>query len=174
MKSTFNPFTHIFLLVLFCYTLLITSCGKHESTGGVMGTATGAIIGASVAGKHDKATGAIIGGLLGNVVGTSVGRAADDEEREEDRARTNRVHARERARHEHEIRRMHQENQKLKQRWCDCCNREVAISGASTCPTCGGELIQKRICVECRSTFSPTSGYRYCPYCKNRNRLIGR
>ena len=61
--------------------IVLTGCGKHETSGSVMGTATGALLGASLAGKHSKGSGALIGGLVGNMLGGSVGRGADEEER---------------------------------------------------------------------------------------------
>lgn len=68
-----------FLFVLMC----LSSCGKHETTGGTLGAISGAALGTAVAGRHDKGTGAVLGALAGAFVGSAVGRSADDEDEEE-------------------------------------------------------------------------------------------
>ncbi len=150
--------------ILLCSVMLFTSCGKNESTGGIMGGAAGAAIGASV--SKNAGTGALIGGLAGSLLGSTVGRAADDEEQEELREHQARIQARQDAAARHKINSLENENRKLKQKWCNDCGRQVTLNDASSCPSCGGQLIRERYCRECTQTFSPASGYRYCPYCK--------
>lgn len=153
--------------------LFLPGCGKNEATGGAMGTATGAVIGASVAGRHNTGMGALVGGLIGNVVGSGIGRAADDEDREKEQEQRERVHASREAMSQHELARMEEENKRLREKWCKACGRHVTLAGAKSCPSCGGELISKRQCPQCNETFNPASGYRYCPYCKDHIQLRG-
>ncbi len=165
-------------LILLGATLLIAilapGCGKNESTGSLFGTATGAALGAAVTNSKNRVVGAALGGLVGNLVGGSIGRAADEEEADEQREHMARIQARREAATQHEINRIRAENEQLKNRWCCRCNRQVTLTGANSCPTCGGELIRERYCRECSTVFSPNSGYRYCPYCKNAQALACR
>jgi ribosomal protein L32 len=157
--------------------LLLTGCGKNEATGSVMGTSTGAIIGAAVGGKNNGATGAVIGGLLGNAFGSSIGRAADDQEAQEEQERRERLHARRMAQTNNELEDTRAENNRLRaasQKWCSGCNRQSTLLNASSCSSCGDRLIQERLCNACLRTFSPSTGYRYCPYCPTKVVLVGR
>lgn len=170
--------THTISLYFLCLTLvasfLISGCGKNEAAGGAVGGASGALLGAAVSGSHSRGTGALIGGLAGTLLGSTIGRSADDEEKEEEQEYRERKHAQETAQAQHELDRVKQENRMLKQKWCSHCNREVTLAGAQSCPSCGGQLIHERYCRECMACFSPQSGYRYCPYCKNGQQLCAR
>ena len=146
----------------------LSSCGKHETTGSVIGTGAGALIGAAV--TKNSGTGALIGGLIGNVFGGVAGRAADEEEREEKREHEARVHARQLATRDHENRILRQQMTK----WCVDCNREATIHGANSCTSCGGNLVHEKFCTRCTTLFSPKEGYRYCPYCKTKILLSSR
>jgi len=150
------------LLTLFITSLFLSNCGKHEEEGRVAGTFAGAVVGAAVSKK--KAQGAVIGGLVGNILGGKYGQEKDEEKRE----RKVRI----------ERRRLKQENRELRKKlttkWCSNCSRKVKIRGAQSCPDCGEKLIQEKLCDRCRTTFSPETGYRYCPYCSERIRLKSR
>lgn len=139
--------------------LFLSGCGRHETTGGAFGTATGAMIGAHVAGHRDKATGAILGGLIGNMIGSSAGRVADKEEASEQQR-------------EAYVRRLEAENNNGFNRWCLSCYRKNKIQGAQRCPTCGDRLVSEKYCGGCLTSFSVESMYRYCPYCREKRRLI--
>ncbi len=165
--------TALLSTTVFAFLLTLCGCGKNEATGSLVGGAAGAGIGAAVCNSGNRGTGALIGGLAGTLLGSTIGRSADDEEREEDQAREREYQARARAqqeaRHRHEVARVQAENNTLRQtlnRWCVNCNRQVNLVGANSCPSCGGQLIHERFCRGCAQTFSPTSGYRYCPYCR--------
>jgi len=165
--------TALLTTIVFATLLTFCGCGKNEAAGSLVGGASGAAIGAAVCNSHNRGTGALIGGLAGTLLGSTVGRGVDDDEREEDHAREREYHARvqaqQEARHRHEVARVQAENSALKQtlnRWCINCNRQVNLVGANSCPGCGGQLIHERFCRGCAQTFSPTSGYRYCPYCR--------
>lgn len=152
--------------------LILAGCGKNETAGGIFGTAAGALVGGAVAGRHDKATGAVIGGLVGNIVGREMGKPAD---RREDKER--KIIQQHRSQMQQEkISELESENELLKKshdRWCIDCGRKVTILGAQSCPKCGGRLIRHKYCRECNSKFDVNSGYKYCPYC-DRVRLSGR
>jgi len=149
---------------LFIFSLFLTNCGKHEEEGRVIGTATGAALGAAVAGRHSRGEGAILGGLVGNIIGGEYGRAKDEEvEDRKIRKETRKLKAENR-----DLRR------KLTTKWCSSCSRKVRIRGAQSCPECGGKLIREKFCRTCSRTFSPDTGYRYCPYCSERVKLKGR
>jgi hypothetical protein len=144
---------HIIALPLFC--LFLVGCGKHETAG----TATGAVIGAAVSGKHSRGTGALIGGLIGNYLG---GQVDKNDERQE---------------HKKEVNNLKVQNADLQRqldKWCENCNRRITIRGAQCCPDCGGHLIQEKFCERCRTTFNPECGYRFCPYCKTSVHLASR
>ena len=165
MMHSFTQKLSLFLMgTLVGALVLLTGCGKNESAGGLVGGAAGAAIGASV--SKDSGTGALIGGLAGTLLGSTVGRAADEEEQEEIQERQARIRARQDAEARHKINSLENENRKLRQKWCNDCSRQVTLTDASSCPSCGGALIRERYCRECTQTFSPASGYRYCPYCK--------
>jgi hypothetical protein len=175
MKNTQSVHASFILLGSTLVIAILTSgCGKNESCGSVMGTATGAVLGAAVTNSKNRVVGAALGGLVGNLVGGSIGRAADEEEDAERQEHVARIQARRDAATQHEISRIRAENEQLKQRWCSRCNRQVTLTGANSCPSCGGELIRERYCRECSTVFSPTSGYRYCPYCKRAQALACR
>lgn len=151
---------------------LFSGCGKNESAGGTFGAASGALIGTAVAGRHDKATGAIIGGLVGNLLGREVGKSADKEEEHEQRI----LKQQEESRQRRKMQELKEENHLLKKtfdRWCQDCERKVTLLGAQSCPKCGGNLIRYRYCRECGTKFEVQCGYKYCPYCP-RVRLSGR
>ena len=171
---SFFGLTFVLFICSIAGLTLTCGCGKNESAGTVVGGATGAIIGAAVSGGHNQGTGALIGGLAGSLLGSTAGRAADDEDREEEHAvereHQSRLRAHQEACHSHEIAHIQAENRILKQtivRWCASCNREINLVGANSCPACGGQLIHERFCKMCATTFSPKSGYRYCPYCRD-------
>lgn len=155
--------SHTLLLCAVATVLLTSGCGKHETTGGTVGAATGAAIGAAVSGRHSKGEGAIIGGLIGNIVGRSAGQAEDRKETREE--------------HEKEVQSLQRQNHNLRRqltKWCDVCGKQVRITGAQSCPDCGGPLIQEKFCERCRQAFSPDTGYKYCPYCSVKARLQSR
>lgn len=163
---------HVLTSVLSCLTLLLAACGRHETTGGAFGTAAGAIIGSSIADRHDKTTGAVLGGIIGNMIGGSAGRAADEEEAEERRHHQRSMRDRER-----QIAAREAELYKTKNgldRWCMSCYRQNNIPGAQRCPSCGDGLVREKYCNGCLSIFPTTSSYRYCPYCRERRSLIYR
>jgi hypothetical protein len=157
-----NRFHFFFASIAIATALLLSSCGKDETTGTVIGAGAGTAIGAAVG---NNATGAAIGGLAGALLGSTLGRASDDEDREVQSEMRERAHAREKAIQNHKINNLEHENRKLKQKWCSKCSRQVTLTQATSCPSCGGALIHERYCRECLATFSPSSGYRYCPYC---------
>ncbi len=152
----------MFLYALMCLSLLLTAgCGRHETTGSVVGTGSGAIIGTMLGGSKHAGTGAALGALGGYIIGNSIGKSADDDEMAEERERTQRIHMRRQAE-------LQAENEKLRQaarRWCEKCNRESFIKNANSCASCGGKLIFERICNKCSTRFEPASGHKYCPYC---------
>lgn len=152
--------------------LALTGCGKNESAGGVFGTAAGALVGSAVAGRHDKATGAVIGGLVGNIVGREMGKPADRQEEKE-----RKIIQQHRMQVQHEkIQELKEENELLKKsydRWCIDCGKKVSIFGAQSCPKCSGRLIRYKYCRECGSKFGVQSGYKFCPYC-DKVRLSGK
>jgi hypothetical protein len=154
--------------------LFLSSCGHQETAGSLIGAGTGAAIGASITGHNDHGTGAVIGALAGGILGSTIGREGDEEEEQEERAYQARLQARREAEHQNELARMRAENELLKQRWCSRCNRKVTLTGANSCPACGGELIHERYCRECSTVFSPTTGFHYCPYCKQGQALAAR
>ncbi len=162
--TTRRSFFSIGLLLL--GALFLSGCGKDEAAGGFIGTASGAAIGAAVAGRHDAGVGAVIGGLAGGLVGSSIGRSSDEEREDRDREQAARAQSRREAVRQHELDRIRDENRRLRQKWCGNCNRQVNLTDARSCPSCGGELIRERYCRECGQTFSPASGYRYCPNCR--------
>jgi hypothetical protein len=154
--------------------IFLSSCGHQETAGSLIGAGTGAAIGASVTGHNDHGTGAVIGALAGGILGGAIGRDGDEEEEREEREYQARIQAQRNAEHQREIEHMRAENERLKQRWCARCNRKISITGANSCPACGGELIHERYCRECSTVFSPTTGFHYCPYCKNGQMLASR
>jgi hypothetical protein len=137
-------------------------CGKHESEGGVAGTATGALIGAAVSGRHDKGVGVAMGALVGNILGREIGKSADREEAKEEKEVV-----------KQEVRNLKAQNRELKrdlarqsEKWCENCCRRVNLSGASICPYCGHDLIMEKFCRRCAAVFDADTPYRYCPYCR--------
>lgn len=158
-----------FLLLV---VMLFSGCGKNEGAGGALGAAGGGLIGNVVAGKNSKAAGTLIGGLLGGIVGSSLGRAADEEE-ELDRT----VKKQERIAHARQIECLQEENERLRRdlvKWCSGCGRRCELAGACSCACCGSPLIREKFCHECKTIFSPRSGYQYCPYCRGHVLLCGR
>lgn len=163
---------HVIPTMLISLSLLFSACGRHETAGGTFGTAAGAIIGSSVAGRNDKTTGAVLGGIIGNMIGGSAGRAADQEEADEQRYHRRLIRERER-----QITLREAELQRTRNgldRWCMSCYRQNNIAGAQRCPSCGDGLIREKYCNGCLTTFTPTSAYRYCPYCRERRALVYR
>lgn len=155
------------LATLCCMLVLTSGCGKNEAAGSVVGTGAGAIIGASVAGRNSQGAGALIGGLIGNIVGGGIGRSADADERDEKDARRD-------ARNRQAIAQAHEENRRLREKWCCNCSCLVTMEGARSCPRCGHELIREKFCTSCRTIFSPKTGYRFCPYCRDHTVLASR
>lgn len=153
-KSTVVAFSLFLFLVLF-----VCGCGKHESSGAAMGAITGGTLG--VLASNDP-QGAILGATIGGLLGGSLGA-------EEDRAV-------ERNEHREHVQALANENYALKkaqERWCASCCVKVNLVGAQSCPKCGDDLIVKKFCKHCGSTFSPKVPYRYCPYCKGGISLSG-
>jgi hypothetical protein len=143
-----------FLIVIGCVAL-IAGCGKHEKAG----TATGAVLGAAVAGKHSRGSGALVGGLIGNYFGRRADKKVEKKEQKE------------------KVEELKAENRDLQAqltKWCENCNQQVRIRGAKSCPGCGGKLIQEKFCDRCSTVFSPGCGFRYCPYCSKRVELASR
>lgn len=167
-------FSSISLLALLGTMLLTTSCGHQETAGSLIGAGTGAALGAAVTGHNSHGTGAVIGALAGGLLGSAVGRSADEDDEAEHRAHAARIHAQRESIRQQEIDRMRAENERLKERWCNNCGKKVTLTGANSCPACGGELIRERYCRECATIFTPTSGYHYCPYCKHGRPLAAR
>lgn len=148
----------------FVLSLFLTGCGKNEATGGTFGAATGALAGAALSGKKSRGEGTLIGALVGTCLGSAIGRSADEDEEKEERH------------HEHmvaqaQINALEAERHALNQKWCSRCNRQFDLVDAHTCPDCGGDLIREKYCKECATKFSPRSGYKFCPYCRDRNLL---
>ncbi|MFA5306683.1 MAG: glycine zipper domain-containing protein [Candidatus Babeliales bacterium] len=154
--------------------LLLSSCGRQETAGSLIGVGTGAAIGTAVTGHNDHGTGAVIGALAGGILGSAIGREGDEEEEQEERAHQARIQSLRNAEHQRELDRMKAENERLKQRWCAQCSRKCVLTGANSCPSCGGELIRERYCRECATIFSPTTGFRFCPYCRHGQQLASR
>lgn len=154
------------LILLPAYLLLLCSCGKHETTAGTLGAASGAIVGSAVSGGNSKGTGALVGAMIGNLFGREIGKEADQQESEEIMDRT-----RQRALARRRLERLEAENRALREshtKWCFRCSKKVHIIGAHTCPRCGGELGREKFCNGCTASFEPESGFRYCPFCKDR------
>jgi hypothetical protein len=148
------------------YLALLCSCGKHETAAGTLGAASGAIVGSAVSGGNSKGTGALVGAMIGNLFGREIGKEADKQESEEIMDR-----ARQRALARRRLERLEAENRALREshtKWCFRCSKKVHIIGAHTCPRCGGELGREKFCNGCTASFEPESGFRYCPFCKDR------
>ncbi len=147
---------------------LLPGCGKNEGAGSAFGAAGGSILGHAVAGKHDKTTGLLIGGLLGGLIGNTIGKSADEDEEIENDIKAER---------QRELHYLHQENARLREnliKWCSNCGRRCELVGAHSCASCGAGHIHKKFCKECKTAYSPQSGYRYCPYCKDHILLSNR
>ncbi len=160
------------LILLSAVGMLLSGCGKNETAGGTFRAATGALVGTAVAGRHDKATGAVIGGLVGNLLGREVGKSEDREEEKEKRFVQQQVEVQQKRK----LQRLQEENELLKRsydRWCQDCGKKVTLFGAQSCPKCGGCLIRHKYCQECGTKFEAQCGYKFCPYCP-RSRLRGR
>lgn len=148
-------------VVLFGSLLVLGGCGKHEARGGTAGTIVGASIGAVVA--KNPLDGVLFGGAIGNLVGRVAGAEDDKEEQEE--------------RHERHVQALQSENRSLRraaEQWCGTCLQRVSLRGARRCPSCGDELISEKLCRRCHAKFEPNTGYRYCPFCKDRTLLTSR
>lgn len=157
--------------VLVTVSIFLGACGKHETTGGALGTTAGAIIGSSISSEKNKTTAAVIGGIIGNIVGASAGRTADEEEAEELRL------AKKFARRERKFARHLEQVHKLQanlDRWCVTCKNQNTIPGAYRCTSCGDALVCEKFCSGCLTGFSPAASYRYCPYCRDRRILAYR
>lgn len=160
-KTTFTPLIAGALLIS-----ILPGCGKKEAAGGAIGAASGGLIGHVVTGGKHNAAGTLIGGLIGGLVGSSIGRASDEEDAEEEKEVK-----------DTQIALLKNENRKLRSNlttWCADCGRTCNIVGAHSCASCGGMLIREKFCKTCSTIFSPCTGYRYCPYCKDRVLLCGR
>ncbi len=177
MSKKLNKKILIVSLCALAGLLILSGCGRQEGAAGTVGTVSGALIGASVAGRHNTAAGAVIGGLAGHLVGSSIGRAADEQEADEVAEMRERAHARHIASANTRAQEIEAENRALRQasaRWCADCRRQSTLIGAHSCTVCGGDLITDLMCSKCTRTYSPTSGYSCCPYCRGGVRLIGR
>jgi hypothetical protein len=155
---------------------IFSGCGRQEGASGTLGTVSGALIGASVAGKRDTLAGAAIGGLVGHMVGSSIGRAADDQEAAEINEVKERIRARELAATKAHAQEIAEENRRLRQshtKWCARCWRQSTVIGAHSCTSCGGALISQLNCQSCQRAYSPTTQYRCCPYCRGGIPLYG-
>lgn len=159
----------MFIFTLLIGTLLLSGCGRNEATGGVLGAGTGAALGAIAGGRH-AGVGAAIGALGGYVLGSSVGRSADDDEQVEIQERKERMHLQRQAALERENERLRESTRK----YCNNCNKQSMLKNANSCSHCGGKLIYERICPKCAEKFEPQSGYRYCPYCPPGTQLSAR
>lgn len=151
-------------------SLVLSNCGRQEGTGGILGAVGGGLAGHAVAGKKNKAAGVLIGGLLGNIVGREIGKEGDKEEAEEN-AFKEKLKAQERAIQKQELTELQEENARLRTslvKWCSNCGRRNEIPDAHSCPICGAALIKEKFCSTCATIFSPQSGYKYCPYCKDK------
>jgi hypothetical protein len=175
IKSYFNYF--LILTLFFAVLVSLPGCGKDETTGGLVGAASGAAIGHAVSGRHDKGLGTIVGGLAGALVGKEIGRASDEESAERKQKQERVVQAKREAFNREEMNSLHEENRNLRKnliKWCESCGTQVEMIGAQRCPDCGGNLIREKFCKECLATFNPRSGYKYCPFCRNKVLLTGR
>ena len=176
LKNKNIAYTALLSLSGIALLLVTAGCGKDETTGGVFGTASGALVGAAVAPRNPLA-GAAIGGLIGNVVGTSVGRSSDRSHDNRQREMEERVHARRLAATQRELSEAESEARALRQantRWCMKCRAKSTIIGAHSCAHCGGNLISELMCRSCSRTFSPDCRYQCCPYCVGGVALSGR
>jgi len=156
-------FINSILFISLVFSLfLLSGCGKHETSSGAVGAASGAIVGNAVSGEKNKGTGTILGAVIGNYLGRKIGRQEDRRENEEDAQEKREMHA------------LKEENRYLKKslkKWCDNCNRRISIVGANSCPHCGSQLIKEKFCKKCTTLFNPECSYRYCPYCRHNVRL---
>ena len=55
--------------------------GPNQTGGTAIGAATGGIIGASLAGRHDGLAGAVFGAAIGGLIGNAIGKDMDDNDR---------------------------------------------------------------------------------------------
>lgn len=152
----------IFVIAMLASNLIfINGCGPKESQGATVGGVAGALIGAAASEGDPGAT--ALGGLAGAAFGAALGRESDRKDQEHE--------------HNKELRRLEAEKRRLQHqitKWCESCGREYNDANAQTCTACGGKLIREKFCSRCKSTFSPESGYRYCPYCSIKTRLKSR
>jgi hypothetical protein len=105
-------------------------------------------------------------------MGREMAKPLDKEEKQEKKQAAIRE-----ARFQQEFDDLQEENRYLKQkltRWCENCRCQCTILGAQSCPDCGATLIREKFCNHCASTFSPRTGYKYCPYCKDKIHLCSR
>lgn len=58
------------------------------------------------------------------------------------------------------------------EKWCAQCTNKVNIQDAQTCPSCGDDLISKKLCRRCGSSFTPNVAFKFCPYCRGGVALI--
>ncbi len=153
-----------FRLIVFSVVLLsLQGCGKHETEGALSGAAVGSVVGTAVASSKNKAEGATWGALIGGYLGKASGAARDKRERNEGQSL--------------EVRVLRGEIDDLKrsvEKWCPVCEGSVKISQATTGPHCGHDVITKKYCKECSTTFDPRTNYTYCPYCRGGVRLRSR
>ena len=156
------------LSALTIFIMLITSgCGKNEAGGTMVGGATGAVLGAAVAGRSGQ--GAVVGGLAGALLGSAIGRGADRDDEREDREMAERVQARRLAATKQQLEQAEHENRHLRQattKWCVKCRKQSSITDARSCAYCGGDLAAELLCRSCTRVYSPQTGYVYCPSCR--------
>jgi hypothetical protein len=157
MEKSFN------FMIFSVLLLSLQGCGKHESEGTISGAAVGSIIGSAVSSNKNKGEGATWGAIIGGYLGKAAGATRDKREKQEE--------------HWQEVRVLHEEIDDLKKsttKWCSVCSLSVRIHDATTCPSCGNDLISKKYCKECSSIFDPRTHYTYCPYCRGGIRLRSR
>ena len=129
--------------------LIISGCGKHENSMGTVGTISGAAIGSTVSNKENKGTGVIVGGLVGNYLGRSIGKEIDQGKKQ--------------------INKLNVENEKLPQKWCLQCKKQIDLSSANNCPFCGNNLAYEKFCKKCNSYYPPN---KYCKCTSTFSRVL--
>jgi len=151
------------LLLPLLLLAVFPGCGKHETEGALSGAAMGSVIGSAVSSDKNKGEGATWGAVIGGYLGRAVGASQDRQEV--------------RQKHARQVRDLHDEIDELKkssEKWCPDCNSVVKIEDAHVCPRCGNDLITKKYCRECATSFDPRTKYVYCPYCRGGVRLRSR
>lgn len=70
--------------VLMIGAMLLSGCessGPKQNTGTLIGAVGGALIGSSIAGRHDQGAGIMMGAAMGAILGGAVGKSLDDADR---------------------------------------------------------------------------------------------